>query len=446
MLGLTTFLLVTDEVVTRQAFFATRRTIVAIQQKALPSIRQVTAFRGDMRALRSDLLGFATSEGTTRDRHALGLDGDLNSALHHWKAYTSIAEQFPSEDKLAADLSSVSSDLRTHIDSLRSAPGKDAVLRYNRELVPRLDTIDRLCESLVELNASASSAVIRDHDDALDHASNVSIVVLLVCLGSLIAAGAILGRGLVRASRENTRLIEELDAFTGRVAHDLKNPVGAASMALSVLAMKSEGLGDDQKRWLERAKICVGHTTELIDGLLDFARAAARPEPCASAAVPEIAARVVSSVSAIAEREGVSVKLDPVPDVAVAAHAAVLTSILTNLIRNGILHMGSSLRREVVVHVSAEGGDVVLAVKDFGPGILPTFLPRLFQPFEKGSSKGSGHGLGLATVQRLVLAHRGNVDVHSVLGEGSTFIVRLPRAPTATAEPGLARAGARREA
>jgi signal transduction histidine kinase len=62
-------------------------------------------------------------------------------------------------------------------------------------------------------------------------------------------------------------------------------------------------------------------------------------------------------------------------------------------------------------------------------GIREADLPRLFQAFERlvTSSEGSGTGLGLALTKQLVELHGGAIDVASSLGEGSTFVVRMPR-------------------
>jgi signal transduction histidine kinase len=56
------------------------------------------------------------------------------------------------------------------------------------------------------------------------------------------------------------------------------------------------------------------------------------------------------------------------------------------------------------------------------------FLPHVFEPFVRGSKRTDGYGLGLATVKRLVDAHRGTIRVESEEGRGTTFVVLLPAA------------------
>ena len=75
---------------------------------------------------------------------------------------------------------------------------------------------------------------------------------------------------------------------------------------------------------------------------------------------------------------------------------------------------------------AADADGARVAVSDDGPGIEPSDLPRLFEPFF--TTKREGTGLGLATVQRIVDAHGGTVEVDSAPGRGAAFTVRLPAA------------------
>jgi hypothetical protein len=83
--------------------------------------------------------------------------------------------------------------------------------------------------------------------------------------------------------------------------------------------------------------------------------------------------------------------------------------------------------------VPAADGGIVFHVRDTGIGISPDHLVKIFEPFwqadarERASSRGTG--LGLSIVRRLVIMLAGEVSVESVVGEGSTFTVRLPGGP-----------------
>ena len=84
------------------------------------------------------------------------------------------------------------------------------------------------------------------------------------------------------------------------------------------------------------------------------------------------------------------------------------------------------------VEVRREAEEIWLSVTDHGIGISPEELHQLFTPFQRTGSareKAPGVGIGLSVARRIVEAHGGRIEVESVPGQGSTFRVRLPRAP-----------------
>jgi signal transduction histidine kinase len=105
-----------------------------------------------------------------------------------------------------------------------------------------------------------------------------------------------------------------------------------------------------------------------------------------------------------------------------------LGQVFTNLLTNAVVHQQSGGR--VTVHCGVESGLAVVSVVDRGPGIPPEQLPKLFERFHRGDSsraqQSGGTGLGLAISKAIVEAHGGSIRVQSVVGQGSTFEVRLP--------------------
>ena len=110
-----------------------------------------------------------------------------------------------------------------------------------------------------------------------------------------------------------------------------------------------------------------------------------------------------------------------------------MVQVLTNLMQNAFIYGGTGVNVRVeVTKLPAEHGRperVRLSVSDNGPGIAKEHLPRLTERFYRPSvsasrSKG-GTGLGLAIVKHIVARHRGELEIHSELGKGSTFAVVL---------------------
>jgi signal transduction histidine kinase len=100
-----------------------------------------------------------------------------------------------------------------------------------------------------------------------------------------------------------------------------------------------------------------------------------------------------------------------------------------NLIGNGLKYLDGGARREVNVTVRLWPEACEIRVSDGGPGIPRSAQEQIFKPFFRMPGvQAPGNGIGLATVSRIVHAHAGTLGLESAPGQGSTFIVRLPRA------------------
>ena len=100
--------------------------------------------------------------------------------------------------------------------------------------------------------------------------------------------------------------------------------------------------------------------------------------------------------------------------------------VLNNLLSNAVKYRGESRRVEVGVTLSP--GLVLIHVRDHGVGIPANALPHIFERFQRADAdRGRGHGLGLFIASALARLHGGSLSARSNLGEGSTFILRLPR-------------------
>jgi signal transduction histidine kinase len=216
--------------------------------------------------------------------------------------------------------------------------------------------------------------------------------------------------------------VDELGHFAGRVAHDIRGPLQTATMALEVV--RAHGSEPAAQRGM-KALVQMG---ALVDGLLEFARAGGKPAGGAVADVTAVVRDVVDSVAAAAKEKHIELRVEPVAGATVACSAGVLTSIVGNLVRNAIRHMGDSAERRIDVTVRDAGERWRIEVDDTGPGIAPGHEHRIFDPYVQLGANRSGLGLGLATVDRLVRAHGGVVGVLSPPGRGAMFWFELPRA------------------
>jgi signal transduction histidine kinase len=229
------------------------------------------------------------------------------------------------------------------------------------------------------------------------------------------------------------------DEFLAMLGHELRNPLGAITSAVSVLT-RSVDRAAPASPALDVIVRQVRHLARLVDDLLDVGRVIARkivlvPGPLD---LCEAGRRALATVetSRQGERRNFVVDCDPVW---IRADSARIEQVVTNLVSNAC-----KFTREngtITLRVKAEDGVATLTVADDGAGIAPEMLPRVFDLFFQGSTTldraQGGLGLGLTLVRELVALHQGSVTAESAgPGRGSTFTVRLPRiAPPAIETP-----------
>jgi signal transduction histidine kinase len=225
----------------------------------------------------------------------------------------------------------------------------------------------------------------------------------------------------------------DLNAFAGRIAHDLRNVLSPVLLAVATLELHPA----DASRLVaitERIKRMASRALALLDALLTFSKAgqaSASDDVCSVEA--ELRA-VVEELAPAAERigAGVEVTMAAPMDAQIACSAGLFGIVLRNVIGNAVKFVDGAPRRRVRVEVRSAGQqwcDVL--VEDSGPGIPQESLPRIFDPFYRvPGTKAPGTGIGLATVQRIVQAHRGRVIVDSARGEGTRVELRFPLART----------------
>jgi signal transduction histidine kinase/AmiR/NasT family two-component response regulator len=224
---------------------------------------------------------------------------------------------------------------------------------------------------------------------------------------------------------------ERKDEFLAMLAHELRNPMAALSMALELLQL-SDGDPVRTARHQGIARRQLGHLVRLVDDLLDVSRITRgafelRKDDLDLNAVLDGALAVAQP---LLETRGIFLRVArsevPVP---VHADSTRLEQVLTNLLSNSakFTEPGGS----VEVSLARTDREAVLRVRDTGRGIPVWMTDQVFEPFVQVNpgldrSKG-GLGLGLTLVKRLVQMHGGTViATSSGAGQGSTFEVRLP--------------------
>jgi signal transduction histidine kinase len=236
--------------------------------------------------------------------------------------------------------------------------------------------------------------------------------------------------GYARALEERNR---ELDAFAGRLAHDLLSPVASLKLSADLLSQPegaAPAIGGHQHA-RDRLRRSIEQMTTMIEDLLAFARAdtAARSAPSDPAAV------VAKIGDDFLVRFGDKASLHTHVEAAhVAYREGLLRQVLWNLVENGVKYRRDNVDAEITVSGHVAGGLYELRVSDNGPGILAEDAPHIFEPLFRADLTRHipGTGLGLSIVKRIVEAGGGRILLQSQPGRGTTFILRLPLAREST--------------
>jgi signal transduction histidine kinase len=217
-------------------------------------------------------------------------------------------------------------------------------------------------------------------------------------------------------------LLHSQQEFVADASHQLRTPLAALRLRLENLERDVDEAG---RRDLEAALAEVERLARLVDGLLALARAdAAKAEPVPTDLDSLVAARV-EHWRPEAERRGVELVRRVEPGVQVLASPGALDQVLDNLISNALAV--SPAGTTVAVDARRAGDKVELHVTDEGPGMTEEQRARAFDRFWRAGPPGTGTGLGLAVVHRLVTADGGTIELGEAPGGGLDAAIRLRR-------------------
>jgi signal transduction histidine kinase len=340
------------------------------------------------------------------------------------------------EAEVIDDLRAALARLWTATESCIRVPalGPGARRALSAEVDAAGEAVNEALISASTLNANvASSATTALRGTARRLLPTAVLLQALTFVAAAVAVYAAYQMSRVESEVGERRLLEqknaELEAFSGRVAHDLLSPLLGVGLALAH-AERHLASHDDERLRAEivRAGGSLVRVKGMVKDLLDFARAAAAPPPGARSDVGPVLEGVRTDLEPVAADEGVEVRLIGESRRAVACAAGVLSTVLLHLVENGIRHAGGRAEARVEVRAVDAGPDVHFEVEDTGPGVRSEERDTIFEPYVSGREDGGGLGLGLATVKRLAEAHGGRVGLRSEEGHGAIFWVDLPAA------------------
>ena len=242
---------------------------------------------------------------------------------------------------------------------------------------------------------------------------------------------------MVLVLRDSTdRTLRRLqDEFLALASHELRTPLTSIRGYIELLD-RGIKTGKDPERLREQAARAREQTTRLnslVNDLLDVGRLSGGALHLQSASfdLRQLVVHLGELSGVIAPERRIDFEVPDEP-VTIVGDASRLEQVLLNLLNNAVTHAPDSA---IMVRLQRDAKFAVVEVIDHGPGIpveaLPSLFTRFYQIEQSSRDRGSGLGLGLYIAREIVQAHGGSVAVYSVVGEGSTFTVRLPLASSA---------------
>jgi two-component system sensor histidine kinase/response regulator len=248
----------------------------------------------------------------------------------------------------------------------------------------------------------------------------------------LLAEGEQAARNLAEARAEMMRDLEhknrELESFSYAVSHDLRAPLRRIdSFSRAILESQGERLDDQGRRYLERVREASQHMSQLIDDVLYLSRVTRAELRDLDVDLSALVALILSRLQESEPARKVETRVRP--GVVVTGDAQLLRIALENLLENAWKFTGKKADARIEFGVTQVAGEPTYFVRDNGAGFDMTYAERLFGPFQRlhPQDEFPGSGIGLATVQRIIHRHGGQVSAEGLVGQGATFQFTLGR-------------------
>ncbi|MDR7134567.1 PAS domain S-box-containing protein [Lysobacter niastensis] len=229
-------------------------------------------------------------------------------------------------------------------------------------------------------------------------------------------------------TRELSQANQELEAFAYSISHDLRAPLRAIDGFSRTLAERYETVLDDAGRgYLSRVRRAAARMGELIDALLKMSRLSRSELKLERVDLSRMAGEIVEELRMGDSPRAVEAVIEP--GLQVVGDATLLRNMLGNLLGNAWKFTRERPDARIEFGVSTDTEAVPeFFIKDNGAGFPQQYVDKLFRPFQRLHHEGqfAGHGIGLASVKRIVERHGGVIRAEGQEGEGATFFFTLP--------------------
>lgn len=367
---------------------------------------------GDLARIEGELTG--VEAGIAEASRSYETIGDEETESTAWK-------------QLAAEIAALEPQIAHVLSLSRRNLDAEAQAQFN-SIGTRFQSINQASDTLLALNHARANHEVA-HVRALQRHAAIFLGVLTIVWTAFALLTARWATRLIMERERQMRLAmslleernRELDAFAGRVAHDLRGPLTTINLAASSILKRGEGQ-EANNAVLRRG---VDRMEAIIQDLLTLSRISAQVigATCETANVTALARE---DLKPVVDRVGGVIAVEAA-GATVSCNEGLLRQALWNLGENAVKYRrpGIQLHIEIYGRVTPRGYE--LSVSDNGQGMSSSEVRRALEPFFRGTEAeaATGTGLGLSIVKRVIEASGGNVTVDSIAGRGTTFNIRL---------------------
>jgi signal transduction histidine kinase len=402
--------------------------------------------QADVEAINAILLQLEDAIGQANGKAQASLVAQLHGAI---TAELSMLEQAAERREQEGLLAVVPSILeRSRAEDIRSMIGQ-LVQQEQRMLAGELGASDRRTQQLLVASLCGVLLIIL--------LATASIVIVRRSTGRLRAAqkelketNESLEATVASRTAELRQANEEIQHFAHIVSHDLRSPLvnimgftgelevvrkelferlSSLRARLEVDSEPDERLAREFDEALNFIKNSITRMERLIKAILKLTREGRRELRLESIDMTEMARAAADGFGYQAQEAGASITIEPLPPC--VGDRLALEQIFANLLENALKYLRDDTPGQIRVTGRATGSEVVYEVHDNGRGIEPNDRERIFEVFRRsGPQDRPGEGIGLTYVRTLVRRLGGTITVRSDPGQGSTFMVTLPRNAT----------------
>lgn len=228
-------------------------------------------------------------------------------------------------------------------------------------------------------------------------------------------------------TQEVTQLLNERKAFFSDMAHDLKAPVFATQSFIRAIRKSGVGVDDELQHYLDQAEAKQWEMARRLQGLSALNDLDKIEEERVRISVQEMFSELYDIYHGEAEVQAVHFLTEPPEqDVYLKAQPEKLNILFENLIYNGL--RVTPCNGSITISAEGKGDKICITVADTGCGIPEEELPFIFQRFYVGTNnQETGTGLGLYIVHSIVTELGGSIEVKSVVGKGTKFVMEFPK-------------------